>query len=204
MIANTTVLARAAVLYGHRGIAVLPTIFNDDHLPKRPISDSYPRFTPEDNAGHDWSRADGLAIALGKPSGGLALIDVDDLGLSEYLKQRVGSDPAPPLMATTARSRLHLYCQETSPSRPLDLEVSYQGRRCLVQLLAAACCAVAPPTRGYAWVDAKAEPLYGSVGACWHHLAVTFGLPYRAAKPWSFLRRERSRGPTIAQLRESL
>jgi len=132
------------------------------------------------------------------------LFDVDDLGLSEYLLGRLSNEKAPPLMATTARDRLHVYCQEASPSRPVDLEVIYQGRRCLVQLLAAACCATAPPTHGYAWVDAKAEPLYGSVGGCWRRLALSYGLPYRAAKPWSFLRRERSRGPTVAQIRESL
>ncbi len=196
-------LRLAAGIYRDRRIAVCALRRDEDGIAKVPVSDFYPRFRPGDNFGQDWSRADGLGIVLGKPSGNLAVIDVDDIGLSEYLLQCFRSESTPPLMVATARGRLHIYCVEPSPSRPLDLEVRYQSRRCLVQLLATACVAAAPPTPGYTWIDAKAEPYYGTVGAVWNRIAKELGLYYREARPFSFLRRERSRGPTTAQLREA-
>jgi hypothetical protein len=99
---------------------------------------------------------------------------------------------------------LHVYVVETVPSAPVDLEVVYQGRRCLVQLLAAGCVAASPPTAGYRWVDSKAEPQYGNVADCWRRISLDLGLFYREAKPWSFLRRERSRGPSTAMMREAM
>jgi hypothetical protein len=192
-----------ASVYASRHLTVCPLGPDDDGIAKVPLRDEYPRFRPEDNATQDWSQAEGLGIVLGRPSGNLAVIDVDDLGLSDHLLRHLQTRADPPLMVQTARGRLHIYCVETNLSRPIDLEVSHQGRRCLVQLLAAGCVAAAPPTPGYRWVDAKAEPYYGMVGAVWNRVAKDLGLYYREARPFSFLRRERSRGPTTAQLREA-
>ena len=201
--AHVEALRSAAATYGARSITVCPLGLDDNGIAKVPLSDVYPRFRPDDNPSQDWSRADGLGIVLGSPSGNLAVIDVDDLGLSEYLLRHLQAEPAPPLMVTTARGRLHAYCVEPTPSRPLDLEVRYQSRRCLVQLLATACVAAAPPTPGYGWLDAKSNPSYRTVGAICNRIAKDLGLYYREARPYSFLRRERSRGPTTAQLREA-
>ena len=192
-----------ASVYATRQITACPTRVDDAGIAKVPVSDLYPGFRPEDNARQDWEHADGLGIVLGRPSGNLAVIDVDDNGLSEFLLKHLQTESAPPLMASTARGRVHIYCIEPTPSRPVDLEVNYQGRRCLVQLLASGCVAAAPPTPGYGWIDPKAEPYYGSVGAVWNRIAKDLGLYYRAATPYSFLRRERSCGPTTAQLREA-
>jgi len=200
---NADHLGPAAAVYEEREIAVCPLALDDDGIAKVPLSDLYPRFRPEENTTHDWSAAAGLGVVLGKPSDNLAALDVDDLGLSDYLLRHLQAQPSPPLMVRTAHGRLHIYCVEPTPSRPIDLEVNYQGRRCLVQVLAAGCVAAAPPTPGYRWLDAKAEPYYGTVGAVWNRIAKDLGLYYREARPYSFLRRERSRGPTTAQLREA-
>jgi hypothetical protein len=194
---------KAAAVYASRGIAVVPLVDDEEGKPKAPASDDYPDFKPEDNAAHYWPAAKGLGIVLGRASGNLAVIDVDDSGLGEYLQRHLAGRERPPLMATTPRPGLHVFCVEDRPSKPVDLEVVHQGRRCLVQLLAAGCQVAAVPTRGYTWVDAKSEPLYGDIGACWRRLSLECGLYYRTARPWSFLRRERSRGPTTAQLREA-
>lgn len=191
--------------YADRQFAACPLRCDADGIAKVPLDDKYPRFRPADNTKHDWDRADGLGIVLGRPSGNLAVIDVDDLGLSEWLLSRIEERAgAAPLMVTTARGRLHVYVTEPTPSRPVDLEVQYQGRRCLVQLLAAACQVAAPPTPGYSWRNQDAEPLYGPISDVWRGLALEYGLYYREAQPWSFLRRERSQGPTTAQIREGL
>jgi hypothetical protein len=200
---STTQLGDAARIYGNRVITVCTLGLDDHNIAKRPLSENYPRFHAADNTRHDWSAAKGLGIVLGKPSGNLAVIDVDDVGLSEHLLRNLQAETAPPLMVRTARGRLHIYCLEPTVSRPIDLEVRYQGRRCLVQLLAAACVAAAPPTPGYSWIDAKAEPYYGTAGAVWNRIAKSQALNYREARPYSFLRRERSLGPTTDQLREA-
>jgi hypothetical protein len=152
---------------------------------------------------HNWDAADGLGIVLGRRSGNLAVIDVDDQGLADYLRRNLSVQDHPPLMADTARGRLHIYCVEPTPSRPCDLEVSYSGRRCLVQLLASACQVAAPPTPRYGWIDLGFQPEYGMVEVVWHRIALQHNLPYREARPYSPLRRERSRGPTTAQIREA-
>ncbi len=200
---DTPHLRSAATVYASRSITVCPLCLDSDGIAKVPVSDLYPRFHTADNLAHDWSEADGLGIVLGRPSGNMAVIDVDDAGLSEYLIRHLQTRDAPPLMVETAHRRLHIYCVEPTPSRPIDLEVQYQGRRCLVQLLAAACQVAAPPTPGYRWLNAGAEPIYSVAGAAWNRIAKELGLYYRTASPYSFLRRERSHGPTTAQLREA-
>jgi hypothetical protein len=200
---QTTDFATFAKAYAERRLAVCPLRLDEDGIAKVPLSDFYPRFRREQNTSHDWSTAAGLGIVLGRPSGNLAVVDIDDLGLADYLRRRLSERSDPPLMVRTARDRLHIYVVELSPSKPVDLDVRYSGRRCLVQLLAATCQASAPPTPGYRWLDPEAQPLYGQVADVWRALALELDLPYREAKPWSFLRRERSRGPTTAQLREA-
>jgi hypothetical protein len=197
-----SVAARFAQVRG--GITVCPLVLDEDGKPKKPASDYYPRFHPSDNLRHDWSSAAGLGLVMGRPSGNLAVIDVDDPGLAELLERELSLRPDPPLMVRTPRPGLHIYCVETAPSRSVDLDVRYQGRGCLVQLLGAVCVAAAPPTPGYQWLDAKAEPFYGSAGGVWHGLAKELGLWYRRATPWSFQRRARSRGPSTAELRQAL
>jgi hypothetical protein len=201
----TASLAKAADTYGLRGLTCIPLGLDEDGLPKRPIIEHYTHFRPEDNAGHDWSTAAGIGIVLGRPSGNLAVIDVDDIGLSEYLARRLSAWERPPLMVRTASERLHIYCVESRPSWPIDLEVHYQQRRCLVQLLAAGCQVAAPPTPGYQWLDAKAEPLYGdSIRDAWNRISLEFHLFSRTATRRSFTRRERSRGPSVSQIREAM
>jgi hypothetical protein len=197
-------LAVAADTYAGRAITCIPLRLDEDGLPKQPIVERYTHFRPEDNARHDWTSAAGIGIVLGRPSGNLAVVDVDDVGLSEYLERHLSAWERPPLMVRTARGRLHIYVIEDTHSRPVDLEVHYSSRRCLVQLLAAGCQVAAPPTPGYQWIDAKAEPLYGDVRSVWQRIALELHLFGRAATRYSFARRERSRGPTAAQIREAM
>jgi hypothetical protein len=202
-IADINVMASAASTLESRSIVVCPLGLDSDGRAKVPLRDDYPSLRTDDNETHAWTQAAGLGIVLGEPSGNLAVIDVDDLGLSEFISRHLVAESASPLMVKTARGRLHIYCVEPVPSLPVDLEVKYQGRRCLVQLLAMACVAAAPPTPGYSWLAPRAEPYYGMVGAVWNRIAKDLGLYYREARPYSFLRRERSRGPTTAQIREA-
>lgn len=196
-------LRAAALTYGKRGLAVVATTEDEDGIAKVPMSDFYPRFKPEENGSHDWNEAEGLGIVLGRPSGNLAVIDVDDTGLAEFLQSRLSAWERPPLMTMTPRPGLHIWIVEPQSSKPLDLEAHHQGRKCLVQILGGACQAAAPPTPGYRWIDSKAEPIYGQALDVWRRMSLEFGVYYRTATPYSFLRRERSRPPNTAQLREA-
>jgi hypothetical protein len=196
-------LAKAAQVYGQRGITIVPLVPDEDGRPKVPQNKYYTQLQPADNLDHDWAHASGLGIVLGRPSGHLALIDVDDAGLAGFLKRRLSDREAPPLMSETPRPGLHIWCVEPTTSVPVDLEVRHQNRRCLVQILGAACQAAAPPTHGYSWLN-QGEPFYGTAGSVWNRTAKELGLPYRAATPYSFLRNERSRGPTTEQIREAM
>jgi Bifunctional DNA primase/polymerase, N-terminal len=199
----TPTFINAAEAYAEQGIAVVPLGRDKNGRPKIPQVKFYPRLRPEDNLENDWSFAAGLGIVLGRPSGHLAAIDVDDPGLADFLKRRLSEREAAPLMDETPRPGLHIWCVEPVTSTPVDLEVRYQNRPCLVQILGAACQAAAPPTPGYFWLT-KGEPFYGTAGSVWNRIAKEFGLAYRAATPFSFLRHERSRGPATAEIREAL
>src|SRR6266540_4245315 len=129
----------SAQLYTEQGFAVLPLVPDQDGFPKKPAFVPYSLLRPEANSSHDWTKASGLGIVLGRASGNLANIDVDDLGLSDYLRGKLSAETRPPLMVRTARGRLHVYCLEPFASLPVDMEVRYQNRRCLVQLLATGC-----------------------------------------------------------------
>lgn len=197
-------LRAASAEYSADNICCAPLRRDADGIAKVPIDDRYPRFRPAENADRDWQSAEGLGIVLGKASGNLAVVDVDDAGLSDYLLRHLRGRADAPLMTITARQRLHIYVLEPIASLPVDLEVRYSGRRCLVQLLATSCICAAPPTPGYRWNDEDAQPIFGLVAEVWKSLAQDFNLPYQEARKRSFLRRERSRGPTTAQLREGL
>jgi hypothetical protein len=134
----------------------------------------------------------------------LAVLDVDDAGLAGYLEHWLSSLGKPPLMCRTPNG-LHVYVQETRVSRPQDLAVRYQARDCLVQILAGACVAAAPPTPGYRWLNPDAQPAYGDALPIWHKLTIRSDVPlyYRERLPWHFRPRERSPGPTADQLREA-
>jgi hypothetical protein len=202
---TVTALAPVAHTYSQRGLTCIPLRLDEDGLPKQPAVAHYTALRPEDNVRHDWGAAAGIGIVLGRPSGNLAVIDVDDVGLSEFLERRLSAWQRPPLMVRTAREQLHIYVIESRPSWPIDLEVHYQQRRCLVQLLGAGCQVAAPPTPGYQWIDAKAEPLYAdSIRDAWIRISLEFHLFSRAATRYSFERRERSRGPTASQIREAM
>src|SRR6266545_1390562 len=117
LMSDTPHLRSAATVYASRSITVCPLCLDSDGIAKVPVSDLYPRFHTADNLAHDWSEADGLGIVLGRPSGNMAVIDVDDAGLSEYLIRHLQTRDAPPLMVETAHRRLHIYCVEPTPSR---------------------------------------------------------------------------------------
>jgi hypothetical protein len=196
----------AAERFADRGIAVCPLGLDDDDKPKRPLDDSYPRFSTTQNATHDWQHEDvlGIGIVLGRPSGLLAVLDVDDEGLAGYIERWLMKTEKPPLMCRTPKG-LHIYVTETRVSKPQDLVVRYQGRDCLLQILGGACVSAAPPTPGYRWLNPDCQPAYGDALRVWHDLSVKspIALYYRERLPWHFRARERSPGPTANQLREA-
>jgi hypothetical protein len=196
------------------GWACFPVVRNARGEPKRPRLEplsAFMRLTPADNEKHDWKGAAGIGVALGKPSGLLNAIDVDDAGLACYLAGRLLATPAPPLMSRTPRDGLHVFTVGR-PTLPLDLAVKYPGlpagKYCLVQLLSVGTFVVVPPTRNYEWLTplGEAEPLYGDVREVWRRLALAHAMPWTRAREYHFQRRERFLSPHLstAEIREAM
>jgi hypothetical protein len=140
------------------------------------------RFRPADNETHPWSEAAGIGISLGAASGNLGCIDVDDAGLADGIQRHYMGHEAPPLMQTTPHDGLHIFVVEPEPSVSVDIEARWSGRWARVQLLGRQRQAAVCPTRGYQWLDAEAEPAYGTLGGVWHALMREMGLFYRLSR----------------------
>jgi hypothetical protein len=193
------------------GWAFFPTRRNErgePKLPKLETLSAFTKLTPAQNNDHDWRGAAGIAVALGKPSGGLGCIDVDHPGLADYLRDMLLGLPAAPLAATTPTG-LHIFT--TGPETlPQDLAARYPGvparRFCLVQLLSTGCYAVIPPTEGYRWINKGSSPGLGSPAEIWRRLALAYGIPHERAKDFHFLPRDRSSSPRLStrEIREAM
>jgi hypothetical protein len=197
-----------AATYAARGITVSPLGLDDQGRPKQRLDRHATRFRPSDNTSHSWehSLVKGIAIVLGPPSGNLAVIDVDDRGLADYLQSWLSSLSEPPLICRTPRGA-HVYCQEPAPSHWNHLRARYMNRECDIDILCAGNVAAIPPTPGYRWLNNKglAQPAYGSVMSVWRDVAIRVpqGLPYTEgrARPKG---RYWSPSPSIDQVQEAL
>jgi hypothetical protein len=205
-----TDFADTAVRLGQeRGWSCFPTKLNSAGKAKLPALyplSAFTRLTPDQNAGHVWESAAGIAVALGAPSGGLGLIDIDHPGLADYVLERL-KDQAP-LMCGTPRG-LHVFTLGT-PSLPRNLAVRHPGdartTHYPVDLLSTGTYCVIPPCAGYWWINEHAEPLYGSVEEVWRRLALSLDMPYEKARGYHFSERSPSSSPrlTTREIRQAL
>lgn len=165
-----------------QGWAVHPLVKDDNGFAKKAITRDWQKITPDDWDSLDWERAAGIGVIGGSNSGNLAFIDVDHGGLAADLAAYLIRSHRLPLMAWTARARIHVYVQETTPSTYQSLSFAYKGEKATVELRATGSYVACPPTPGYTWANADFEPLYGSVSAVWSELLRSAGLmPYTAS-----------------------
>jgi Bifunctional DNA primase/polymerase, N-terminal len=208
-----TDFAATAARYAERSITVCRLTLDSYGRPKQRLDPYAPlrtggdaRWQPSDNTSLDWQAPEvkGIAIVLGPPSGNLAVIDIDDRGLGEYLWHWLSVLQVPPLMCLTPRG-LHIYCREPKPSRWNHLRAKYQGRECDVDILAAGNVSAIPPTPGYHWLNKHALSVYGYVGAVWHDISLKapLGIPYAEGRA-RLKSRTSSPSPTTRQIREAL
>jgi Bifunctional DNA primase/polymerase, N-terminal len=197
-----------AASYAENGITVCPLGLDQAGKPKQRLDPRSTRFRPRDNTSHAWEHdlVKGIAIVLGPPSGGLAVIDIDARGMADFVWHWLSASDRPPLMCRTPRG-VHIYCREPEPSRWNHLTAKYQGREYDVDILCAGNVSAVPPTPGYKWLDNKglARPAYGNVLDIWREISIhaPHGIPY-------VFRRARSGGgsrspsPSTSQIREAL
>jgi hypothetical protein len=191
--------------------ACFPIVKNARGEPKLPRLEplsSFTRLTPEQNEEHDWNGADGIAVALGAPSGDLGCIDVDDPGLANYIRDRLEGGARAPLMATSPHG-LHIFTLGP-PTLPRDLAVKYPGlaasKQCLVQLLSGGCYAVIPWTAGHHWVNPGAAPAAGTTDEVWKRLSAALRMPSVRAQDLHFQPKQRDSSPRLStrEIREAL
>jgi hypothetical protein len=206
-----TEIRAVAASYADKGITVCPLGLDARGRPKQRLDRHATRFRPGDNTRHSWENSivKGIAIVLGPPSGNLAVIDIDDRGLADYLQSWLSSLSEPPLMTCTPRG-LHIWVREPHPSQWAHLTAKYQGRECDIDILCAGNVATIPPTPGYRWLRLRGDergsiPAYGRVLSVWNDISIKapLGIPYRQGRArrgsnhWS-------PSPSINQVKEAL
>ena len=175
-------LATAAQAYAEEcGWTSIALGLDGQGYPKRPILKGWTEFGPDDWRRQPWERAKGIGLLLGPPSGNLAVIDVDDVPLSDaiwalFIRQHLSCR-----MVRTVRGRLHVYVQEETPSSTHPLKVQYQGRTVAVELRATGVQVTAPPSPGYSLTGYEdsldGDPIaVPSIADAWASLAKHLGI----------------------------
>ena len=164
-------LKDSALALAREGWAVHPLRNNADGFAKVAIVDSWQTLMPDDAPSLGWDRAQGMGIIGGANSGNLGFIDIDDAGLAADAAAWLISRHANPLMAWTARSRIHVYCIEPKPSQTRKLRLIYKDKPVFVELRASGSYVAAPPTPHYKWLNPAWEPLYMSLSDAWNQIA---------------------------------
>ena len=145
-------LQEAAEVYRKRGWATIPLENDPQGFPKKPFLPNWQMTNPANRPFTDdeWQRATGIGIVLGKNSGGLAVIDIDDAGLAEAAQALTTNTRT----VRTVRNRLHVYYVEEARSTPTNFTVTYEGRQVLIELKTTGQQVAAPPTPGYTIISA--------------------------------------------------
>ena len=170
-------LREAALEYSGFGWATVPLRNNDDGIAKIPIVPEWQKLMPEDAESLPWEQAQGIGIVLGRNSLYMGVIDIDDDELAcELAAYLILHDR--PLMAYTARRRIHIYVQESDPSPTRKLHLLFRERQVLVELRSTDAQCALPPTPGYEWANRAWEPFYGSLSEVWAGLMGKVGVSY--------------------------
>lgn len=130
-----------------RGELHIPLTFDANGLPKKPIQNGWPALKRDTSILQDmpWAEAKGIGLVLGPASSNIAVLDIDDPGLAEY----VLADWTLGKTVETIRHRAHVYLRETTPSHSAVLEAEYEGRRIRFELKAKGTQVACYPTPGY-------------------------------------------------------
>ena len=170
-------LRGSASILVQRGWCPMPLTLDSAGLPKRPIVANWPTLvaTADVIAALPWDGAAGLGVVLGHPSGGLAAIDIDDVGLGGKVLALLGRDG--PRSVRTIRKRAHVYVQEVaqlSPSRAFTIQ--WEGRTVQIELKAEGTQVAAPPTPGYELIGRGAPYPSPSIATAWKWLCDKVGI----------------------------
>lgn len=169
----------AARDYFERGWVTIPLGLDSEGRPKKPLDNGWPETPLEWEAieSHAWGNAHGLGVVLGRQSGNLGVIDIDDVGLAERCWSALSATPVPHWFVSTIRKRGHLYLIERNPSHSSKFTVEYQGRQVTVELKAQGTQVAAPPTPGYTHLGAAESPVtVNSLAEAWNALAAVVGV----------------------------
>ncbi len=163
-----------------RGWVTHPLVNNEQHKPKRPITDEWSRLTADDVSGLNWKPALGIGLLTGPVSGNIGGIDVDDGELAVAVLDCIAHWPNPPLAQHTISGRCHVFVVETVPTLSCSSRVWWRGAWRSVQFIGvssegtASNIAIAP-TPGYSWVHPEAEPAYSTLASVWDKIMVGIG-----------------------------
>ena len=159
------------------GYTPIPLGLDANGFAKRPIVNGWPML-PHDWAiikGLPWKDAKGLGIVLGKASGNLAVIDVDDEELAAAMFAYCMRRHALPRFVWTVRKHCHIYVREAESTPSRFFTYQWQGRAVGIEFKSQGNQVAAPPTPGYTLaedvepfacktIDQAAKSLFAALG----------------------------------------
>lgn len=191
--------------YYQRGWMTIPLINDAQGLPKRPCTDgwqSLKRTVPVIER-LPWQQAKGLGIPLGPVSGNLAVLDLDDVELTNEVFARLVRAHVSTRLVFSARKRGHVYMVEAEPSRSTVQRIRYKGREVKVELKAQGTQVAAPPTPNYLVALDRPPMAVPSIRDAWDSIVRQLGVEVVSAgggagypKPWQPAVKEGERNQT--------
>jgi hypothetical protein len=140
-------LRDAARRYFDIGWVAMPLENDSNGFPKKPFVSGWQDLVHEWDSLDQlpWERAVGLGLVLGRASGNLAVLDIDD---QEMANEIFGMTPNTRCVRTI-RNRGHLYVNEVQSTQSTRSTVRWRGRDITIELKSQGTQVAAPPTPGY-------------------------------------------------------
>ena len=174
-------LRQASEILVGRGWCPIPLSLDAQGLPKKPIPTGWTKLTPASAPALAWESAIGIGVVLGRPSGNLAVIDLDDPDYAQMLFDA----PHFTRLVRTVRGRAHAYYIEESASNSHPLEMAADGRTFKLELKTTGTQVAVPPTPGYTLVHPGPIAHVLSLRVAFDQLCNLLGLDSSVAKKLS-------------------
>lgn len=142
---------QAATEYFKLGWVALALGLDGEGRPKRPLATAWTSIPHEAGAvrNQPWSSAQGIGLALGAASGGLAAIDIDDVELANATYHTLREHGVDTRMVWTIRRRIHVFVIEAVPSKSVSFKCWWRGKEVQIELKANGTQVATVPTPGY-------------------------------------------------------
>lgn len=164
--------------YFRRGWTPLALGLDANGFPKRPLALGWTSIPHTATAirNQPWNSARGIGIALGAQSGGLGVVDIDDVSLAQAVVAELQRSNVLTRAVWTVRKRVHLFFVEQTPSNSTAFKCLWNGQSVQIELKASGNQVATVPTPGYE-LAIDADPLQvPSLADAWASICRRLGI----------------------------